>query len=92
MKIHFFFIFLICFCTLSCKETPTNSIEKTDIALSLLSAIENPAGIDSQTPKLFSNGKTLFMSWVTLRDGIDHLCYASYENNSWSPPDMIASG
>ncbi|MGK0386329.1 MAG: hypothetical protein ACI849_000938 [Patiriisocius sp.] len=92
MKIHFSFILVICFFTLSCKDSPKDSIEKTDVAVSLVAAIKNPAATDSQTPKLFSNGKTLFMSWVTLSDSIDHLNYASYENNSWSPPEMIASG
>ena len=89
-QFSFLLVFILLF--LSCKDTSKKSEKIISTEIPVVSILKNPTTLESQTPRLFSNGKELFMSWVTYRDGIDHLSYASYKEGSWSNQEMIAYG
>jgi len=87
-----YIIAFICFVFLSCKDAQKKFSETVARQNSSVSLFENPAALDSQTPRLFSNNNTLYMSWVTFKDDIDYLNYASYSNDTWSVSQGITSG
>lgn len=93
---------LICFIVLlliSCKDNPEKETEpspevvttaiKNDTAII---AIENPSAGNSQLPRLFSNGKNIYFSWVTRKDSTDQLFYSVFDGKNWELPNLIAQG
>ncbi|GAB5399648.1 MAG: hypothetical protein Aureis2KO_12330 [Aureisphaera sp.] len=54
--------------------------------------LQNPSEENSQLPRLFSNGKELYFSWVTRKDSMDVLNYAIYVNNEWYNETEITQG
>ncbi|RDK85599.1 hypothetical protein [Marinirhabdus gelatinilytica] len=53
----------------------------------------NPAEIDkSHLPRLFSNGKQLYMSWVTSEKDTDFLNYSVYNGTIWNKTETITQG
>jgi hypothetical protein len=92
MKKQVYLIAFICFVFISCKDVQIKSKETVASQKNSVFSFQNPAAIDSQTPRLFSNNNTLFMSWVTFKDDIDYLNYATYTEGVWSLPQIIVSG
>ncbi|PVW16370.1 hypothetical protein [Marixanthomonas spongiae] len=82
-----FIVFLFLF--ISCKnEDKTTSTEVTkEVQL-----ISNPTGPNSSLPRLFSNGESLFLSYVTKRDSLSTLYYSKYKSKNWQEPIAVSSG
>lgn len=92
MKKLVLFIGLFSFVFLQCKDAASSKSKKLDSQNAVVDSLSNPTKIDSQTPRLFSSAATLYMSWVTFKDDLDYLYYSSYTGNTWSTPEVIASG
>lgn len=92
MNIRLLFLLIISVSVLSCKDFSKERNEHSEKTTPVVSFLNNPAEKGSQTPKLFSNGKTLFMSWITYKDSIDYLNYAYLKDNNWSQSATIISG
>lgn len=92
MKKLVLFIGLFSFVFLQCKDAASSKTKKLDSQNAVVDSLSNPTKIDSQTPRLFSSAATLYMSWVTFKDDLDYLYYSSYTGNTWSIPEVIASG
>lgn len=58
----------------------------------LVELIELPTEPNSALPRLFSNGKELYASWVTKRDTLSILYYSTYVNGSWIAAQEINDG
>ncbi|MEZ4778754.1 MAG: hypothetical protein R2786_05155 [Flavobacteriaceae bacterium] len=86
-------LFVIVFLLITaCKQTSKEKITQPDASVSKVIELKNPSENSSSLPRLFSNGKTLFFSWVTKSDSLSILNYASYSNGNWSPSEEIISG
>jgi len=92
MKKLVLFIGLFSIVFLQCKDAASSKSKKLDSQNAVVDSLSNPTKIDSQTPRLFSSAATLYMSWVTFKDDLDYLYYSSYTGNTWSTPEVIASG
>ena len=92
MKKLVLFIGLFSFVFIQCKDAASSKSQKLDSQNAVVVSLSNPTKTDSQTPRLFSNTATLYMSWVTFKDDIDYLHYSSYTGNTWSTPEVIAWG
>ena len=92
MKKLVLFIGLFSFVFIQCKDAASSKSKKLDSQNAVVVSLSNPTKTDSQTPRLFSNASTLYMSWVTFKDDIDYLHYSSYTGNTWSTPEVIAWG
>lgn len=92
MKKLVLFIGLFSFVFLQCKDAASSKSKKLDSQNAVVDSLSNPTKIDSQTPRLFSSAATLYMSWVTFKDDLDYLYYSSCTGNTWSTPEVIASG
>lgn len=78
----------------SCKSE-TKKTETTPAEIkkeSVVNQLSNPSNKNSSLPRLFSNGKKLYMSWVEKKDTISTLQYSVYKNEKWSKPEAIISG
>jgi len=79
---------------ISCKtevkktETDPTKIKKE----SIIQQLSNPSEKNSSLPRLFSNGKEIYMSWVEKKDTVSVLKYASFKNDTWSNSEEITSG
>ncbi len=58
----------------------------------ILKTLDNPSNSISKLPRLFSNGKELYFSWVTQKDSVDILSYSIYSNNEWLDETEVISG
>jgi hypothetical protein len=85
--ISLFFLFLLL--SISCKQNEQND---ETLTTSLLSDIAFNEFENSSLPYLFSNGKTLLLSFVTQSDTVATLYYAELINNQWATPEKIVSG
>lgn len=77
----------------SCKEK--NATPKTEIKHELsneLTSLANPSSENSQLPRLFSNGKDLYFSWVTQTDTTDVLNFSMLKDGSWIEVEEIVRG
>lgn len=92
MKKLVLFIGLFSFVFIQCKDAASSKSQKLDSQNAVVVSLSNPTKTDSQTPRLFSNTATLYMSWVTFKDDIDYLHYSSYTGDTWSTPEVIAWG
>ena len=89
----FYIILLMCMLLFACKED--KGIKKQlppKLELPTVQKIENPSQVYSQTPRLFSNGRALYFSWITQKDSLDHLNYSILKNNKWFPVTKVLSG
>ena len=91
-SMRYLFIFC-CLCVVSCKndtskETPSE-IEKNK---PLIEEINSPVSGNSSLPRLFSNGKEIYLSWVEEKDSLSSLQFSVYKNDSWSPSEEIIKG
>jgi hypothetical protein len=92
MKKLFVVIGLLPLVFLQCKDAVSSKSQKLDSQNAVVVSLSNPTKTDSQTPRLFSNTASLYMSWVTFKDDIDYLHYSSYTGDIWSTPVVIAWG
>jgi hypothetical protein len=87
MKHHKYFI--ICLLTIlitSCGNDPKKK-------LPLVNPIENPAGMASSLPYVFSNAHGTWMSWVEREgDSLAILNYAELRDSTWQEPEEIVQG
>jgi len=73
----------------SCKQNPTSQEMEEE---SLFTEIHLPEFENSSLPYLFSDGKSLLLSFVTQTDTLTTLYYSELIDNQWSNPEMIISG
>ncbi|MGB0789441.1 MAG: hypothetical protein ACPGQR_07880, partial [Marinirhabdus sp.] len=52
----------------------------------------NPSTLNSQTPRLFSNGGQLYFSWVAQQGSISTLYSSVFENGAWRGAVQVNSG
>ncbi len=83
----FFFSTLI----IACKDSETK-VGNTETKTSVVTQLPNPVEGNSSLPRIFSNGKEIYMSWVEKKDSLAILKYASYSNGSWSDYLVESSG
>jgi len=76
---------------LSCKSETKAPIAKT-IEVTSIQKIICPVDANSSLVRLFSNGNTLFMSWVEKKDTITTLNYSFYKEGVWAKSEVISSG
>ncbi|MEH6406018.1 MAG: hypothetical protein V7767_01965 [Leeuwenhoekiella sp.] len=76
----------------SCKNE--NNLNKhEEEAILGLQITTSPATGQTSEPYLFSNDRTVFMSWVEKQnDSLHALLYAEATDNNWTIPDTIATG
>ncbi|AVI49845.1 hypothetical protein C5O00_01145 [Pukyongia salina] len=84
-KIVSYLLLLFLFSTLiiACKDSETK-VGNTETKTSVVTQLPNPVEGNSSLPRIFSNGKEIYMSWVEKKDSLAILKYASYSNGSWS--------
>ena len=91
-------LLLLSFCLLvSCKQPNKAEVEPiettvVDNSIPPLQFIENPAAGNAFLPRLYSNGRSLFMSWVHTEDSVATLNYSKRHGTAWSQPITVASG
>jgi len=92
MKHPIYLIILVLF--FSCKnnsetkpETPAKILKTPSVE-----AVENPTGINSHLPRLFSNGEQLYMSWVTRKETTDYLNYSVFDGTNWAKAETVTQG
>ena len=85
---------LMFFSFFSCKneEKKTKQITAEVEEISFIQELVSPTSTNSSLPRLSSNGKELFMSWIEKKDTISTLKYASFKNKTWSASETISSG
>ena len=88
---HFIFSFTLLILLFSCKsdkktETPNKATN------SVLTTVDLPFNENASLPRLFSNNKDLFFSWVEQPDSLAILKYAVLENGAWGTSEEIISG
>jgi len=83
----------LCLICLSCIDNnKKEALLPSEERQATIQLFQNPALENSQLPRLFSNKKQLFMSWVTRTDTTDVLSYSEFSDNGWSDSQNIASG
>ncbi len=88
-----YILILILFLSFSCKnENPKENSLPTKISEPLVKNINSPVNDNSSLPRLYSNGKELFMSWVQKNDSITTLKYSKFNGDTWTSPSKIISG
>ena len=80
------------FVLLQCKDATSPADQGLDSQKGIVFNLSNPTKTQSQTPRLFSNASALYMSWVSYKDDVDYLHYASYTDDTWSTPVLVAWG
>ncbi len=95
---HIFVLFLL-LSLIGCKEKTHQStkdiIIEAEVEISKdnsVVSINNPSEENSQLPRLYSNGKELYFSWVTNKDSINFLNYSKYNGTDWAPTILVANG
>ena len=76
----------------SCKEASDETKGKGLEEKHMVFPIENHTSENSALPRLYSNGKELFLSWVTSEDSLSTLYYSKFNQTTWSQPEAIISG
>jgi hypothetical protein len=79
----------------ACKNVTKSENEAnlaSEISTNPVKLLANPVSGNSSLPRLFSNNKKLFLSWVEKRDTVSTLNYSVYENGDWNPSETIISG
>lgn len=76
-----FLLFLIVIAT-SCAEK--YEVNVTDFAI--------PEMQNAAQPFLYSNGKSLYLSWQESRDSLNELKYSRLNDTSWATPETLARG
>jgi len=83
----------------ACKEqTDKKQLKKTEATLHVAKSFSNPTvndtvvGSQSHLPRLFSNGNTLYFSWVTGQDSMAVLNYSTFDGSDWSPAEEVSEG
>ncbi len=90
VKPYYFIFFLTLF---ACKDAVHKEAETpSETEVSIVQSMDNPSEVNSQLPRLFSNGTDLYFSWVTRKDSLDVLQYSALKDSTWSPPEAIISG
>lgn len=86
-----FVVFLFLF--ISCKNEvkKEEKISHTEVA-EKVQLISNPTTVNSSLPRLFSNGESLFLSYVTQQDSLSTLYYSEYKSETWHEPIAVNSG
>ncbi|MFH6603911.1 hypothetical protein ACEZ3G_10525 [Maribacter algicola] len=73
-------------CLQSCNEQPKSEEPLTH-------QMDNPAGMGSALPFLFSDGKSALLSWVEpADDSLMALKYSRLEGQTWSAPQVVVAG
>ena len=85
-----FLVFLLTF--ISCKNETKNESETSKIETEKVQTISNPTPSNSSLPRLFSNGASLFLSYVTQTDSLSTLYYSEYKDETWQRPIKVSSG
>ena len=86
-----FIIFLFLF--ISCKNEVKKEGETSNTEVPRkVQLISNPTTENSSLPRLFSNGESLFLSYVTQRDSLSTLYYSEYKSKTWQEPIAVNSG
>ncbi|RFN57597.1 hypothetical protein [Marixanthomonas ophiurae] len=90
MRISFIvFLFLFISCKNEVKKEDKISPKEITENVQLIS---NPTTVNSSLPRLFSNGESLFLSYVTQRDSLSTLYYSEYKSKNWQEPIAVSSG
>ncbi len=78
---------------ISCKSDTKKetSVTSSEVKEASLETLDNPVTGNSSLPRLYSNGKNLFMSWIE-KDSLAVLKYSVLENGTWRDPEDILSG
>ena len=88
-----YILIIILLLSFSCKnENPKENSLPTKISEPLVKNINSPVNDNSSLPRLYSNGKELFMSWVRKNDSINTLKYSKFNGDTWTSPSKIISG
>ncbi|KAA3622097.1 MAG: hypothetical protein DWP94_09040 [Flavobacterium sp.] len=74
----------------ACKENTTQN--ESDLNELTVTPLDNPIEGNSSLPRLFSNGKEVYVSWVEKKDSLAILKYASFSNGSWTDSVEESSG
>ncbi|MAM28556.1 MAG: hypothetical protein CMC13_05980 [Flavobacteriaceae bacterium] len=96
MKYTLFFVTIALF--LSCKEDKNteagpNLDTASEFAITkAITLLDNPSEKNSHLPRLFTDGNTLYLSWVTRKDSTDQLYYSALNNGNWQPPVLVSEG
>lgn len=86
------FLLSFVFALFSCKNDKKEQLPISEEQIEVVQSLDNPSQDNSQLPRLFSNGKELFFSWVERKDAIDVLQYSKYNNNNWSGTTEVIQG
>ena len=90
---YFSIISISIFLIISCKsEVKKDAISETKTNKPLIEEVVSPVAGNSSLPKLYSNGKELFLSWVEEKDSLSSLQYSVLKNNVWSSSEEIIKG
>ncbi len=93
MKKYVGFWLLVVLFTISCKQKNENSGNPSGLGSeNSVELLKNPAELQSHLPRLFSNGKQLYMSWVTQKKDTSYLNFSVFENDKWSKAKTITVG
>jgi len=82
------FVFLLS----ACKSDKKTELPISEEPIEVVQSIDNPSQNNSELPRLFSNGKELFFSWIERRDSIDVLYYAKYNKDKWWDETEVIHG
>lgn len=73
----------------SCVENQAK--KEVEIPLAVVK-MDNPSMAQSQTPRLFSNGNELYISWVTSKGETDFLNFSILKDTTWANAETIVKG
>lgn len=77
----------------ACKNDNSNTSETIEKEIvSQIQPLNFPAPLNSALPRLFSNGESLYASFVTSTDTADVLSYSQFVDDRWGTPETIISG
>ncbi len=88
MKNSIFFSFFVIVLLVSCKQAQE---EPRQIETTTFTEIHLPEMENSSLPYLFSDGKDLLLSFVSVKDSLATLYYSNLAVDSWSTPEAITS-
>ncbi|MBV1922716.1 MAG: hypothetical protein KUG68_01675, partial [Flavobacteriaceae bacterium] len=88
-----YFYIISIFLVFSCKpDVKKDPVSKIQITKPIIEELISPAQGNSSLPKLYSNGKEIFLSWVEKKDSISSLQYSVLKNDTWSSSEEIING
>lgn len=82
------FLFVVLSFACNDKEEKKDDTETSD----LTEYQQPPVKGNSALPRLFSNGESLYLSWVEKKDTTNVLNYSRLDESGWSPAEEIISG